>query len=199
VLGCAALVAAHPGAVVVTVTAGRPGPHALTDWDRRCGFAQGDDVVGARRGEDQAALALLGARPVWLDFLDRQYGASPSHADLVAAIGRAVEDAAMVASPLGLFHEDHLLTAGACFDVARARRDVRWVVYEDAIYRPVAGRTDQALAALRADGFVLRDVTYPEAPAKGEAIRRYPSQLRGLADLLADAYRPERYWSLNVK
>src|ERR1051326_50105 len=72
-LGCADLVAAHASAVVVTVVAGRPGPHELTGWRRRCGFGPDDGVVGARREEDAAAVRVLGASPVWLEFLDRQY------------------------------------------------------------------------------------------------------------------------------
>ena len=199
VLGCAGLVASHPGTVVVTVAAGRPGPHALTEWDRRCGFGEGDDVVGARRREDEAALKLLGARPVWLDFLDGQYGPPPPHAELVAAIKRAMDGAKTVASPLGLFHNDHLVTARACYDVARQRNGVSWLVYEDAIYRATTGQTEEALAALKAGGLGLRDVHVPDSPTKRQAIERYASQVRGLAGLLDDAYRPERYWSLDFR
>lgn len=198
VLGCAGLVGSHPGAVVVTVAAGRPGPHPLTDWDRRCGFGEGEDVVGARRLEDEAALNLLGARPVWLEFLDGQYGPPPPHAELVAAVEGAMDGAATVASPLGLFHNDHVVTARACYDVARARNGVGWLVYEDAIYRATPGRTEEALAALKADGFSLREVDVPGSPVKREAIDCYPSQVLGLAGLLDDAYRPERYWSLDL-
>lgn len=199
-LGCAGLVAAHPGALVVTVTAGRPGPHPLTDWDRVCGFQDGDDVVGARRVEDDAALSLLGARPRWLEFLDHQYGPPPPHGQLVAAVLDAIDGADVVASPLGLFHEDHVLTAAACFEVARGLMlRTRWVVYEDAIYRAVAGRTEHALAELRNDGLVLRETAFAEPAKKGTAVRAYPSQVRGLGSLLDDAYRPERYWELDVR
>ena len=199
-LGCAGLVAEHPGALVVTVTAARPGPHPLTDWDRMCGFREGDDVVGARRLEDEAALGTLDARPAWLDFLDHQYGPPPPHEQLVAAILGATKGAEVVASPLGLFHEDHVLTATACFDVARrVVPRIRWLVYEDAIYRAVAGRTEHALAALRNDGFVLHETAFAEPAQKAAAIQAYPSQVRGLGGLLDDAYRPERYWELNVR
>ena len=170
----------------------------MTDWDRRCGFEDGDDVVGARRREDEQALAMLGARPVWLEFLDHQYGPPPADGELVTALEATIDSAGLLASPLGLFHEDHVMTATACFELARAKRDIRWIVYEDAIYRPVVGRTDAALAMLRGDGFVLTDIDVPEAASKKTAIDRYPSQLLGLGDLLADAYRPERYWSLEV-
>ncbi len=201
VLGCAGLVAAHPGALVVTVTAGRPVPRPpLTDWDRKCGFGEGDDVVGARRKEDEAALKLLGARPRWLDFLDHQYGPPPPHEDVVKAIAEAIEGADIVASPFGLFHEDHVLTARACYEVARHTVPRgRWLVYEDAIYRATSGRTKDALRDLRNDGFVPRAVTFPEPREKLKATLCYPSQVRGLGRLLEDAYCPERYWELAVR
>lgn len=184
----------------MTVTAGRPGPHPLTDWDRQCGFGEGDDVVGARRREDEAALRLLGARPSWLEFLDHQYGPPPPPGELVAAIAEAVAGAEVVASPLGLFHEDHLMTARACYQVARKTRPPGgWFVYEDVIYRPVPGRTEQALSALRNDGFLLRDATFAEPAAKAAAVTAYPSQVRGLGRQMEDAERPERYWELAVR
>ena len=179
---------------------GKPGPHPLTDWDRQCGFTEGDDVVGERRLEDEAALKLLGARPRWLDFLDRQYGPSPTHDELVAAITEAVTGADTVASPLGLFHPDHLITANACFEVARkALPEVRWFLYEDVIYRPQAGLTAQAVEWLENYGFVLKDASFPEPPAKAKAIDAYPSQVRGLGRQMEDAYRPERYWELALR
>ena len=192
--------AAHPGAVVITVTAGKPPPHPLTDWDRQCGFAGEDDVVGARRQEDEAALAVLGARPVWLDFLDRQYanGQSPHGAAVADAIELLLHDAAprMIASPLGLSHPDHLVTAAASFAIARRLPEVRWVLYEDAIYRAAGGATDEALGRLADDGFVLRPLEVGQTALKRDAIDRYPSQLKGLGELVLDANKPERYWSV---
>jgi LmbE family N-acetylglucosaminyl deacetylase len=62
----------------VTLVAGRPASSRdVTEWDAACGFDEHDDVVAARRAEDAAALALLGASPIWLDFLDAQYAAAP--------------------------------------------------------------------------------------------------------------------------
>jgi LmbE family N-acetylglucosaminyl deacetylase len=77
VLGCGHLLAQRPGAVVITVFAGRPPRRErVTPWDAAAGFGPGDDVVGARRMEDRRALGALGARPLWLPFLDAQYGPS---------------------------------------------------------------------------------------------------------------------------
>ncbi len=169
----------------------------MTDWDRRCGFADGDDVVGARRREDEEALARLRATPVWLDFLDHQYGPRHSPEELVEALENAIGDAETVTYPIGLFHEDHVMTAVACTGLATRSRDRRWVVYEDAIYRPVPGRTDTALEALRERGLEPVAVSVPAAgSAKREAISAYRSQVLGLGDLLSDAYEPEHYWEL---
>jgi LmbE family N-acetylglucosaminyl deacetylase len=194
-LGCAGLVVRHPGAMVATVTAGRPGPHTLTHWDRRCGFGEGDDVVGVRRKEDRAALSILGASPVWLDFLDRQYAPVADPGEVALAVEHLLTETApdVVAMPLGLSHPDHLMTAAACREVARRRNEVRWIVYEDAIYRPLVRER-------LAEGFELRDVEVPtvDPQRKRDAIACYATQVRGLGDLLVDAYEPERYWMLDT-
>ena len=195
--------AAHPGAVVVTVTAGKPPPHRLTDWDRQCGFSEMDDVVQARRAEDAAAVEQLGARPRWLDFLDRQYvgGQPPSRVGIRSAIeavitGRRDGAPGMIASPLGLSHPDHVVTAAACFDLARAMPTMTWVVYEDAIYRATDGTTSEAVVRLAEAGFALEPLDVKASTRKRAAIDRYPSQLKGLGGLIGDAYKPERYWSV---
>ena len=197
VLGCAGFLQAHRGAFAVTVMAGRPAPGRLTDWDGKCGFHEGDDVVGARRREDEKALKMLGARPVWLDFLDHQYAPEAPIAEVAAALAHACKDFEIVAIPLGLGHGDHLVTAAACREVARLQPKKRWFVYEDVIYRRTVGGTDAALAGLRAAGFALEPADFPvDMEAKRRAIDAYASQLTGLGDLIDDAYSPERYWTM---
>ncbi len=187
----------------MTVTAGKPPPHHLTDWDRQCGFSETDDVVQARRAEDVAAVEQLGARPRWLDFLDRQYagGQPPSRVGIRSAIeavitGRRDGAPGMIASPLGLSHPDHVVTAAACFDLARAMPTMTWVVYEDAIYRAADGTTSEAVVRLAEAGFALEPLDVSASTRKRAAIDRYPSQLKGLGSLIGDAYKPERYWSV---
>src|SRR4051812_5407345 len=127
VLGCGQLLFRQPGATVVTVFAGRPpAGTALTEWDAASGFSPGDDVVGARRAEDRAALELLGAEPYWLDHLDSQYGASPSVTEVAASLGAVVTTLtpSTVVIPLGLFHSDHALAHAACLYVLRERPDL---------------------------------------------------------------------------
>jgi len=74
-LGTAHLLCSYPGSTVVTVCAGRPPayPDPPSDWDALGGFRAGDDVVAIRREEDRAAMSVLDADPVWLDFVDHQY------------------------------------------------------------------------------------------------------------------------------
>src|SRR5579885_1807474 len=87
VFACGCLLEAHPGSTVVTVFAGSPpAGHAITEWDRAAGFEAADDVLGIRRAEDASALALLDARPVWLNFCDSQYGQTPSRDAISTAL-----------------------------------------------------------------------------------------------------------------
>jgi len=158
-------------------------------------------VVGRRRQEDEIALEHLGASALWLDFLDRQYadGKPPERDDVAAAIRAAVDGVELVASPLGLEHPDHLVTAQACFDVARSLPSVRWIIYEDAIYRSTPGAMEEVVSRLADAGYSLRPLQVESADAKRAAVACYASQVRGLGGLLDDAYQPERYWDLVIK
>ncbi len=206
VLGCAHLIATHPGSLVVTVFAGRPAVYPpLTVWDRAAGFRPGDDVVEARRSEDRAALAVLDATPIWLDFTDAQYGPSPSIEAIGDALERVLVDAKLPTAviPLGLFHSDHHLAHEASLAVAARHPEIAWFAYEEAIYRRIAGLVDDRIDAIRA-----RALTAEPAPLgvdgdverKRRAIACYASQIRALTAPgypgYADALEPERYWRL---
>ena len=126
VLGCAHLMSAHPGVTVVTVFAGRPEqyPSPMERWDTLCGFVEGDEVHAARRAEDAAALAVLDARPVWLDFVEHAYlprsdWVRPEAVvdTLVTTIGDLYPTAVFV--PFGLANPDHSCT----HDAAMLARD----------------------------------------------------------------------------
>ena len=209
VLGCGQLLAARPGAVVVTAFAGRPAAYPeLTSWDARAGFKPGDDVVAARRAEDRAALALLRARPVWLDFPDPQYGPRPSLDALSEALERAILASAadLVMIPLGLFHGDHELTHAASLEVMRRRPGPAWFAYEEPIYRRKPNLVEEQLAALRRAGIDVRPAGASSERGrepKRRAVARYRSQLRALAvswdDGHADAFEPEQYWRLTIR
>lgn len=207
VFGCGAMLAAHPGSVVVTVFAAMPADAGIaTDWDARCGFADAGAAMAARRAEDKAALAEVGAVPHWLDFVDGQYGGAIADDAIATAIARALTtlDATRVFIPLGLFHDDHLRVHRAAVAAWRGHAGTAAWAYEDAIYRAMTGLLDGRVAELHASAH-LRIAATPttfacsadDAARKASAVRRYASQAPALgAEGMADAARPERYWQL---
>jgi LmbE family N-acetylglucosaminyl deacetylase len=192
-LGCGRLLASRPGSHVVTVFSGGPARvDPLPDWDRQAGtFAPGDDVMGRRAGEDDAALAVVGASAHRLGLWDEQYREPPlSHArwrpwavrarqarlddprleDEVVAMLTPLVEALAVGTwvvPLGLWHGDHQKTARACARLARRPPDGpwparHWVVYEELPYRfDVPDQVGQATAALAGQGFSLQALQAP--------------------------------------
>jgi len=203
VFGCGELLAACPGSVVVTVMAGRPPQNAeLPPWDARAGFQPGDDVAAARREEDRAALALLAACPLCLDFLDSQYRASPTVEALAGALEAAILDTGLgqVLLPLGLFHSDHHLTHAAAIAVLRHQPALSWWAYEDALYRQVPNLGIERLQALQRAGISAIPITMPRCDRreiKRQAMQQYGSQLRALGKPgYEDALERERYWRL---
>jgi LmbE family N-acetylglucosaminyl deacetylase len=208
VLSCGDLLAERPGSVVLTAFAGRPSVYPpRTSWDERAGFAPGADVVAARRQEDERALTMLGARPRWLDFPDPQYGSKPTQRDLANALAEALAEAAadVVVMPLGLFHEDHVLTSDAALDVLRNRPSWIWLIYADAIYRPLPDLLNRRAEALRDTGFVLNDMRVASSVAsdqKRRAVACYASQVSALERSwdggAADAFAPECYWHVTL-
>jgi LmbE family N-acetylglucosaminyl deacetylase len=215
VLGCGAFLAGRPGATVVTVCAGTPDPaDRLTEWDAACGFASAREAVAMRRAEDRSALALLGARPQWLDYLDDQYGGGPAPARWLADVAHELRcslraaDTEVVLCPLGLFHRDHERVHAAARLVLAGERHRAWYAYEDALYRSIPGLVQQRLAHLAAHDIVATPVRDAASLASGaairakrQAIRCYASQLRGLDTPgrpgYLDALAPESYWLLS--
>jgi LmbE family N-acetylglucosaminyl deacetylase len=209
VMGCGQMLACRPGAVVLTVFAGHQPPgQSLSSWDRDSGFGPGEDPMRLRKLEDEAALQRLGARPLWLGFLDAQYRKSrpaPSLEELAEGIEAALEGAAAqtVMIPLGLGHADHRLTRRAALLVFRRRDRWAWYAYEDAIYRKQTGDpVGQAVAELVAAGVSLRPahlVDDESIDQKRDAVDCYRSQLRALLrhrSPLHDILNPDRYWRL---
>lgn len=207
VLSCSAVLLANPASTVITVFGGDPPARvALTAWDRQCGFAASSLAQPSRRREDRAALKLLGARPIWLDFQDHQYGyASPTEL-IVAALDRAIPHNAIVFGPLGLTHPDHIQVASACRSLQRDQPGSRiFYAYADVPYR--ASNNGRELAAklpsLQTSGVSpvactgLHDSV--EQKAKLVALGRYASQLVALKMSgldMDDCVRPEQFWRL---
>jgi LmbE family N-acetylglucosaminyl deacetylase len=203
VFGAGELIAAHPGAVVITVFAGIPPRDEVTGWDRDCGFRGSREAMFARRREDTEALALLGATPCWLDFCDAQYAPPPDPAAIGAALARELtrHEPDVVAFPLGLFHSDHKLVSRAAVELLDAERS--WLAYEDALYRRMPRAVEDRLAELVDAGIMIGRITAvtPNSPAlKTRAVLCYSSQLRGLGTPgrpgQEDLAEPERYWRL---
>ncbi len=210
VFGCGAWLAAHPGAVVVTVLAGVP-PDATvkTDWDARCGFANAAEALAARCDEDRRALAMLDARPHWLAFCDSQYGATTNVDAVTAALADTLDELTPTTTlyPLGLFHSDHRLVHDACVAALRRRPNAgRAWAYEDALYRAGPGLLQARLAELGRAGVRATPVGVPDGHAaagpddvrrKALAVRAYGSQLRAFGPGgYDDTAAPERCWRL---
>jgi len=213
VLGCANFMAAHPGATVVTVFAGNP-PAYPTDpmrkWDVQSGFAPGDDVMETRRREDDAALAILDAAPVHLEFVEHTYnpGDRPVAPDrLVDALAPALAALAptLVLAPFGLANPDHDVTHRACM-LARDRLgdDVSFWCYEDSGYKHIPGMLAWRVSSLFRRGIWPTPVcptTSTDEALKRAAIECYPTQLLALEDDWAiqaklAAPAPEQFWRI---
>jgi LmbE family N-acetylglucosaminyl deacetylase len=202
VFGCGQLLAACPGATVVTLFAGVPPVADPTDWDRRAGFSDGLQAMRSRREEDGIALGRLKALPVWLDFLDSQYAPAqrPPPDEVALSLQQVLQQAAPDALffPLGLFHADHLLAHEAAVHSALAVPGVPRYAYEDCLYRGIDGLLQQRLMALAQEGVCLTPARFARtgpAELKAEAVRAYASQLRAFGESgLDDVAAPERCW-----
>lgn len=209
VLGCGCFMATHPGAAVVTLYAGRPAeyPDPMTHWDTISGFSAGDDVLAARRREDEAALAEVGATPVWLDVVEHQYlpraewiGPAQTVEILDVVVRERAPTAILV--PFGLANPDHGATHDAAMLVRDRYPEPAWFCYEDSGYKHIPG-----LLAWRISGLFRRGVwptpvaidTEGGEAAKRRALAHYRSQLRALeADwqIGAKLGAPEQLWRL---
>jgi LmbE family N-acetylglucosaminyl deacetylase len=208
VFACGEALSHHPGAQVITIFAAAPERDwPLTAWDHDCGFTSGHEAIAQRRDEDQGALAQLGSHARWLEFRDRQYVRGPDGQDvqgLSRAIGALVQTDAphQVLLPLGLFHSDHVLASDAVLAVAQRFPDIRWIAYEDALYRRLPGLVQRRLHRIQTQGWDATPVELPggRLERKRTAVACYTSQLRGLATAHrlghADALARERYWAL---
>jgi len=206
VFGCGQCLAAHPGSRVITVFAGTPSRgDERTDWDQLSGFDSARDAVETRRREDRAALARLRAEPVWLDFIDSQYGEPADVADIAESMAAVLRDVrpALVLIPLGLFHSDHALVHDAALaTLPRLRPSPRVLAYEDALYRRIKGLLQHRLSTLEQQGVIATPARVIASAVhevvKRDAVRHYTSQLRAFGPKgHTDLSQPERYWELS--
>ena len=213
-LGASHLLSCHAATArttVITVLGGRPPayPSEPTDWDAAGGFTAGDDVVGVRREEDRAAMEVLGATPVWLEFSDHQYLAKPQRpkpADVAPVLERAILDATPTAVffPMGLANPDHVLTHDASRLVLEAHPELVWFCYEDHGYKHLPGMLAWRVAKLFRSGLWPTPAMVPidlDIARKRKAIWCYTSQIPPLERDHAltarlEANVPEQFWRL---
>ncbi|MEI7860780.1 MAG: PIG-L family deacetylase [Acidimicrobiales bacterium] len=215
-LSAAYLLLSHPGSTVVTVMAGRPDayPDPMSEWDAAGGFTAGDDVVAIRRDEDRAAMAVLGATPVWLEFADHQYlapGVRPDTGNVTEALIEAIRGAGATAVflPMGLANPDHGLTheAGllARLSLSSEGGGPTWFCYQDGGYTHLPGLLAWRVSQLFRRGLWPTPAIVPmvtDVVAKRLAIECYVSQVaqlrqEHLLDERLEANTPEQYWRLD--
>jgi LmbE family N-acetylglucosaminyl deacetylase len=212
VLGCGRFMAVNPGMTVVTVFAGNPPsyPDPMRLWDVQSGFQPGDDVMEARRKEDEAALAVLGATPVHLDFVEHTYnpGDRPVAPEVLAdamAPALASLDPTLVIAPFGLANPDHDVTHRACM-LARERIGdaIAWWCYEDMGYKHIPGLLARRVSSLFRSKRWPTPVCPPvddDGARKAAAVACYSSQLLALEDdwqvgKKLGAPAPEQFWRI---
>ena len=212
VLSCGGFMSVHPGVTVVTVFAGNPKayPVPMRVWDVQSGFAPDDDVMEARRHEDRAALTILDATPMHLDYIEHSYnpGDTPVAPEVLAdGLVTALEalTPTLVLAPFGLANPDHDVTHRGCM-IARDRMasDVSWWAYEDNGYKHIPGMLAWRVSSLFRRGLWPTPVCPPvdhSGDRKAAAVECYPSQLLALEDdwrirekLASPA--PEQFWRL---
>jgi LmbE family N-acetylglucosaminyl deacetylase len=209
VLGCGRLLSAYPGATVVTLYAGAPDsyPDPMTHWDTLAGFGPGDDVLARRREEDAAALAILDATPLWLDFVEHQYllraeWVGPDDTvDRLEEVLRGLAPTAVLL-PFGLANPDHAAAHEAGLRV-RDRYDApAWLCYEDTGYKHIPGMLAWRVSQLFRRGVWPTPVAVPvdaDDRRKRAALDCYRSQLLALeADWQVGPklVAPEQVWKL---
>ncbi len=212
-MGAGEMLIRHAGSdtTVITVLGGRPPayPDPPSPWDALGGFRSGDDVVAARREEDRAALAVLGADPVWLEFPDHQYlepSDRPTPDDVAPALEAAIEGRRPTAVfiPMGLANPDHAMTHDAALMVRRRHPDWAWFAYEDHGYKHIPGMLAWRVSKLFRSGLWPTPALVPAAgdpDRKRKAIWCYASQIppleqdHALAERM-DANVPEQFWRL---
>jgi len=202
VFSCGRLLAANPGATLLTVFAAAPEHHRpLAPWDAKVGFTSSRDAVLTRRMEDERACEVLGASPVWLDALDRQY--QPARRDGFlgrnwsrvksrywlsqrdAGVARQLQVAfgvhglSHIVVPLGIGHPDHVRVAELCRQAATALRVECVTVYAELPYGD--HHPEKAEAAVRSWqrlGWALtsHQPRLGSGPAKAAAVACYQSQ-----------------------
>jgi LmbE family N-acetylglucosaminyl deacetylase len=210
-MGAGHLLGSYEHTTVITVLAGRPPayPEVVSDWDALGGFKPGDDVVAARRLEDQAAMAVLESEYRWLEFSDHQYleppdRPTPDQVAPVLAEALAELNPTSVFVPMGLGNPDHVMVHEASLLVRQQQPDPVWFCYEDHGYKHIPGLLAWRVAKLLRSHPWPTPAIVPHVPdeeRKRQAIWCYTSQIPPLEQDHALTARmegrvPEQFWRL---
>jgi LmbE family N-acetylglucosaminyl deacetylase len=196
---------------VITVFGGRPPayPDPPSEWDALGGFKAGDDVVAVRREEDRAAMDVLGAEPVWLEFSDHQYlepPARPTAEEVAPALEEALarRSPTAVFAPMGLANPDHVVTHEAALLVRERHPEWSWFAYEDHGYKHIPGMLAWRVSKLFRASLWPTPALVPvgtDTDQKRKALWCYASQIpplerdHALSERL-EANVPEQFWRL---
>ena len=147
-----------------------------TGWDARAGFSTEGEAARARRAEDAAACALLGASPLWLPFGSVDYERHGGDDDVrCGVVERLHGDDVLLLPGTPLTHPDHAWLARML--VAGDLPCSRLGFYAEQPYS-LRARGGTPSETLRVDlAFEHRGVRVRDWVAKARAIRRYRSQL----------------------
>lgn len=201
------LTAAGQPVLVVTVFAGRPGP-ALSPFAERLHGRWGNpaDANATRLAEDEAAMRILGADYVRLNYLDCIYRASgdgrewyyddetdlfgqvhPAERHLPHELAATIAGLLPAETPVTVYapltvgnHVDHQLVHAAARRLDRPNWSVAF--YEDYPYAHWPGALEKALEARGAQAWPRQVIHFgaEDLAAKIESVRAYASQLADL-------------------
>jgi LmbE family N-acetylglucosaminyl deacetylase len=186
------LVCSGASVCVLTVFAGdRSSSAPAGGWDRRAGFGTEAEAANARRAEDLAACAVVGATPRWLSFGDSDYERHGDQQAVLAAVHEALagSDAALLPGA-PLTHPDHSFLMRTLAPSLARLSEVG--LYAEQPYSSRAPGSTQAPEWL--ENTLECELRFDSAPvgardwvAKWRAIRTYRSQLPllGLGGTLA--------------
>ena len=213
VFGCGDLLAARPGSTAITVFAASPPeyPGSVASWDAQCGFGPADDSMAIRRAEDAAALALLGAIPVWLPYCQDSHVPRPGGplrppdgaATALEAAIRAAQPTAVVV-PIGLSHPEHRCVHDLALEVRDRIPEVAWFAFAEIPYQALPGELTAAITRLVGRGVslepVVLEVGAEHRARKVRAVEAYVTQVGPLDRAWALRRRirvtPEGYWRI---
>lgn len=202
VLSAGQFMAERPDCEVITVFAGMPltPERVKTPYDNKCGFDNAQDAMAERQRENDAALALLEATAIDLDFIDSQYENEviKTHVDdIVEALQNIIDenDYEFIMAPIGLGHPDHMKVNEA---VLRLKTDLPIYFWEDLPLRVVDPLT--VIPRLAMFGFTEDKLWQPattndKMAKKARSLLCYKSQIyTGILDPYV-MYVPERFWA----